>query len=281
MLLLWWFAVTLFWLMPWRAVIVVGKGLGFAFRLLDSKRTAITASNLTHAFPELQPKHIQQLTHTCYSNIGIVSAELVKLATATSKAIQNRIVISGLEPIADRARHGKASILVSGHCANWELLAIAAATQANCVFHIVVHPQHQRVLNAKLDMIRTRFGNVLIPMGSAARSMIHVVNNGGIVAFLVDQYAHGDANPTTMFFGRPTKTYDAPAALAVRYSLPIYTGFAARTDDGKYTCSVSRLLVEEHNTTNVRAITQQHVTTLEQHVRRFPEQWSWQHRRWR
>jgi len=140
-----------------------------------------------------------------------------------------------------------------------------------------------KIVDAELNRYRSKFGNILVSMHDAARSIIRTLRGGGTVAFLADQHANPERDPWINFFGRLTPTYSAPAALAIRYNIPIFHAYAQRLDDGTYIAPLSQLDMngitdDEHG---VVELTGRHVRALESMIIRHPHLWSWQHRRWR
>lgn len=262
---------------------LVGSALGWMMWLADARRRHITIDNLQQAYPNSDVHWIRNTARAAYANLGVVLSEIVWLRSASAADILSRIELPGIDVLAERMANRQPSILLSGHYGNWELLAIAGALAAGAPFSIVVHPQHNARVNTFISAIRTRFGNVLIPMGSAARHIIATLESGGTVAFLADQYADPRLHRSVPFFGRETPTYEAPAQLALKYQLPLFTAFANRMADGRYHAPVTVADTSDlsYTSEDVLRCTQRHVAMLETAIRANPSMWSWQHRRWR
>jgi KDO2-lipid IV(A) lauroyltransferase len=85
------------------------------------------------------------------------------------------------------------------------------------------------------------------------------------------------------FFGRLAKTPRGPAVFALRLDTPVVFGALLRRPDGRFNFTFEAVDVPrtgnvEHD---VDAIVQAYTRTLETFVRRAPEQYLWQHRRWK
>jgi len=262
---------------------LVASAAGTLMRRASRQRHDVTLRNIEHAFPELSGAEVRTLADSAYRNLGIVLAEVLAMSTATKSQLLRMIDVPGFELVQRRMLTSQPSILVSGHFGNWELLAVVAALRCERPFAIIVHPQHNAFADTFLHSVRSRFGNILIPMGSAARSIIRILGEGGTVAFLADQYADPRLHREVPFFGRLTPTYEAPAQLALRYRIPLFAAFAERMPSGSYVAPVS--LVPTSDLTDspegVLECTARHTAMLENAIRRRPELWSWQHRRWR
>ncbi|MCU0329501.1 MAG: lysophospholipid acyltransferase family protein [Candidatus Kapabacteria bacterium] len=250
---------------------------------LDSSRYAITRDNVRKAFPEAQPNVVDEIVRSAYGNLGITLIELLAMSHASKQDILARIAIPGIDVLERRAARGEPSVLMSGHYGNWELLALAGALMAKVPFTIVVHPQHNAKADKFLNAIRTRFGNIIVPMGQAARPLVTAMQKGGTVAFLADQYADPLVNRPVVFFGRETPTFEAPAALALRYKAPMFAAYAQRQSDGTYVAPFHEIPSADLDASaeGIAELTRRHVLDLEDIIRAEPGQWSWQHRRWR
>lgn len=261
----------------------LGALLGRILYWVGPRRRKITEDNVQKAFPARGENFHHQIVKSSYENIGIVVTELLAVPRLSETDIKKYVVFDGIEVLTERARLGKPSVLLSGHYGNWELLAMAGALHANVPFTIVVHPQKNVEADILLNSYRTKFGNIVVPMRQAAKTLISTMQRGGCVAFLADQHADPDKDAWIEFFGRPTPTYEAPAALALRYGAPLFAAYAVRQNDATYRADFHEVPSSDLTSTpnDVRTLTERHVRDLEHYVRENPGLWSWQHRRWR
>jgi KDO2-lipid IV(A) lauroyltransferase len=262
--------------------ITLGQRLGRMMKA-DRRRLAITRTNVISAFPEKSATDVNQIITGAYENLGITLAELLAVPVLTPSLLLDRIQIPNIELVRDRHLKRLPSILISGHFGNWEYLAMAAGIEIGGTVTVVVHPQTNRIVDRELNSYRSKFGNVLVSMHDAARTIVRTLQNGGTIAFLVDQHAHPERDPWIPFFGRLTPTYAAPAALAIRYNVPIFHAYAQRLDDGTYIAPLAQLDMTgiTRDEDGVVELTRRHVHALESVIIRHPHLWSWQHRRWR
>jgi KDO2-lipid IV(A) lauroyltransferase len=266
-----------------RGRVRLGTRLGVMMKGLDARRRNITAENIANAFPELDEPARTRILNDAYANLGIVLAELLAVPSMNADDVKQYVAMPGIEQWRERARRGQSSVLLSGHLGNWELLAMAGALHAETRLTIVAHPQHNAQADRLLNAYRSRFGNIMVPMNQAARPLVSAMTTGGTVAFLADQYADPQTNPAIEFFGRATPTYEAPAALALRYRVPMFAAFAVRQEDGTYIAPFSEIPSDDLDASpeGIAELTRRHVQALERAVREHPGHWSWQHRRWR
>ncbi|MBM4177889.1 MAG: lysophospholipid acyltransferase family protein [Ignavibacteria bacterium] len=266
-----------------RARVALGKRIGRILMRASSKRRAITVENVATSLRGATKESISDIVRSAYENLGIVLAELVALKSATREDLLKQVVMPGFDKVIERHKAGLPTILLSAHYGNWEYLAVVAGLLLEAPISIVVHPQSNAEANAVLDSYRTKFGNILLPMHNAARSLVKTLSGGGTVAFLVDQHGHPEKDPWISFMGRATPTYEAPAALALRFDAPIFCTFAERLPDGSYVARFDEIAMSDLDNTKegILELTRRHVRALEDAIHKKPELWSWQHRRWR
>lgn len=269
--------------LSWSGRRALGTFIGRRMMGLSKSRRRITEQNVELAFPSLPAHERNAIVGASYENLGIVLAELLSTPSLTRAALLDRVSIPGFDAVRERHAAGKPTIFLSAHYGNWEYLAMAAGVMIGTPISIVVHPQHNAAADRLLNTYRSKFGNVLIPMGEAARPLVKTLSRGGTVAFLVDQHGIPEKDPWIEFFGKATPTYEAPAALALRFNASIFYAFAERTEDGRYVAPIRELPMQDlsNDRQGIHELTRRHVAVVEEQIRRRPELWSWQHRRWR
>ncbi|MEY3386631.1 MAG: hypothetical protein RIR53_1442 [Bacteroidota bacterium] len=269
--------------MSWTGRQRLGRQIGRVLKGLSSRRRDVTRTNIERGLPDLDVSEREAVLDESYENLGIVLAELLATPSLSRADVQAHFEIRGIEPLLERHRAGLPSILLSAHYGNWELGAMAAGISLEAPINIVYHPQSNAVADRILNTYRTRYGNVLIPMGSAARAMVKILSTGGTIGIIVDQHGVPEKDPWISFMGRPTPTYEAPASLALRFGAPIYFSCCDRREDGTYLVEFTAVSMDDlsNDRAGVLELTRRHVRQLEETIRRRPGQWAWQHRRWR
>ncbi len=261
----------------------LGAVIGGVLRVLSKKRFQITIGNLQAAFPMMPIDWIQKTARSSYSNLGIVLAEILAFQFMKNEQLAELIEFENVELLNSSYERNKGMILLSGHFGNWELLAFSAGLKSGIPINIVVAPQHNPIANEYINEFRSRHNNRIVPMTNAARNIVHILQNNGVVAMLADQAANSSKNIFVDFFNRPASTYDAPAALALKFKFPLIIGFAVRQPTGKYLVRLEEVMYNdlEYSKAGIAELTKRHVEILEREIRKHPEQWSWQHKRWK
>jgi Kdo2-lipid IVA lauroyltransferase/acyltransferase len=260
-----------------------GEFLGDFLRILSTKRRRITLDNIRSAFPDKSHEIHQEIMKGSYRNLGITFAELLAFNSFSEDDFRNYIKFENLELFTNLYNEGKGVIVVSGHFGNWELLGYCVCLFSKIPMTIIAKPQSNNYLDGILNKYRSRSGNTFVSMYQAARTIVKTIQNGGVITLLADQSATGDKDIFIDFFGRPAATYEAPASLALKFKIPFISGFAERLENGKYYVKIYEIKHDdlEFDKKGIEELTRRHVKFLEDAIRKHPEQWVWQHRRWK
>ncbi len=215
-----------------------------------------------------------------WDNLGRVAAEYPHLREIRVFAPDGRVETHGIEHIDRAVAAGRRMIIFSGHIANWEIAALAAAQYGAPVTQI-----YRAANNPLIDRLITRFRGdrgEYIPKGAAAaRRAFAVLSRGEHLTMLADQKLNdGIAAP---FFGRLAMTAPALALLALRFDCDVLPARVERLDGAQFRLTAFPPLPLPHSgdlQADVAALTAEVNATLEAWIRDRPELWLWVHRRW-
>lgn len=259
-----------------------GKFLGIIILIFTPRRWEIALENISNSFPEKNSKWHRKVAFKSFQNLGITFVELSALGFLSDNQIKKYVEFQNIELIQKAYRKGQGVLLLSGHYGNWEFLAYSVSVYLSLSVLIIVKPQSNFVLDKLINKFRTRRGNSVVSMYESAFKVVRTLRNGGIVALLADQSATKDKDIYVEFFGRPTATFDSPAYFALRYNVPIIVGFAERRGS-RYHVHLAEISHEDlqFSPEGIKELTTRYVKMLEVQIRRCPELWVWQHRRWK
>lgn len=263
-------------ILPFGACRRIAVPLSWPFWAIGVRRR-VTLHNLALAFPDLSSSERRRIGRDSLGNLLTVFLEMLTISHLSDEQLRCAIRIENIELL--QSIGGRGAILLSGHFGNWELLALGAAAISGVPFSIVVKEQRD---HGQLERMRTARGNRLIPTRRAARESHALLRNGGVVAMLADQSA-GDSDLCVEMFGISTYSYAAPARLVLRYRPRLIIGYAVRQVDGSYHVRLEEIAHHDLPDTpeGAQVLTQRYVSHLEAITRVHPEQWLWQHRKWK
>lgn len=268
-------------LLPDRTAQGIGASLGrLGYWPLRIRRRQ-AEENVRRAFPEQDEAWVQRVVRASYEHLGREMVVTLRMPTRTKAEIAAITQVDGLEQADAEYRKGRGLIVTAGHLGNWEMGAAMVAARGYRVDAIVT-----RQANPLFDdyIVRTRreLGIGIIPRGGATRAATQALAEGRAVAFAADQ----NANRTGIFvpfFGRLASTHRGAALIAVRTGVAMYIALPIRQADGTYRMKLEP--VEFDRSGEVEAAvwrgTAAFTARLEAAIREYPEQYLWQHRRWK
>ncbi len=242
-----------------------------------SKRARI---NLGRAFPDLADSAIEEIVVGMWDNLGRVVAEYPHLRQIRVFAPDGRVETHGFEHMDRAVAARRRMIIFSGHIANWEIGALAAAQYGAPVTQI-----YRAANNPLVARLISRFRGdrgEYVPKGSAgARRAVAALARGEHLTLLADQKLN-DGIPAP-FFGRAAMTAPALAMLALRFDCDVLPARVERLEGAHFRLTVFPPLPLPRGIgpqAAVAELTAQVNAILESWVRDRPEQWLWVHRRW-
>ena len=269
--------------LPEALALSVGSLLGWiAGSVLRVRRTEVD-EHLFLAFPERTDAWRHDVARASYAHLGREAVATLRLSRATDKDLNARIRIPDLALFRSAVEEGRGVILVTGHLGNWEVGG-GAFTSRGISLDAIAKGMANKAIGDAIAGVRERLGIGLIHMDEVAREVPRSLLRGRVVAILADQHAH-KGGILVSFFGREASTTRAPALFAIRTGAPIFLGIALR-DPGwrqRYTVSLERIDFQSSGEVDadIRGLTAAHSAALERAVRLAPEQYFWQHRRWK
>lgn len=238
--------------------------------------------NLVAAYPERPAAEIESILREVCDNLGRTVAEYAHLDKFDFGGPEARVEVVGSEIVAAALARGKGVICYSGHFANWELMAFAAArlfAGEGEVYRPVNNPYVDKWLVAQ----RRKNGPVnQIPKGpGGTRRLFTLLRRGQVACLLADQKTN-EGVPVP-YFGREAMTTPAPAAMALRLDCVLVPASIERLNGARFRCRVHPALefaASGDYESDVVALTATLTRKIEDIVRERPSQWLWIHRRW-
>ena len=180
------------------------------------------------------------------------------------------------------AADGKPALIFAAHLANWELPAISAAA-AGVDSAVLYRRPNIAAIDRWLTETRTASMGELISTGlEAPLRLAEALARGAHVGMLVDQYYVRGVEVT--FFGRRTMANPLLARLARHFDCPIHGVRMIRLPGHRFRGEITEAIkpaLDVEGKIDIAATTQIIIGVIEGWIREHPEQWLWQHRRWR
>jgi len=266
-------------LLPYRWQMALGHQLGMLSYLLIKRRRHIAAVNISMCFPELTAQQQQQLVKDSFSSAGKAIFESAFSWWAGDRRFHKIHVIEDIESLRNAEKLGKGVLLLGGHYTTLETSGrIIAPDFPN------LYPTYRPARNKLFEEImsrnrRKRFKGLL--RSADLRRIMRTIKAGEIVWYAPDQDFGRKRSVFAPFMGVPTTTLTLTAHIAKATGCVVVPLFSERlADDSGCRVRFGPILEDFPTNDDVKDATRIN-ETIEQQIRRTPDQYLWLHRRFK
>lgn len=260
----------------------LGDLFGWLVFMTVRSRQRMAERSLRQVFGDrLTAAERKRIRYFCTRNLAKTMLELFRLPTMSDEEFDRLVSVEGIEHLDRAVAMGRGVIAVSAHYGNWEMVPGVMRRHGYPV-SVVARTANDPMTAAIIISSRESVGQENIDR-SDVRGMLRVLQAGGILGIVPDQYALR-GGIVVDFLGLPASTSPGPAVMALRTGAPIVPVFARRTEDNRLICEFHpavELTPSGDREADVIAGTQMVNDIIGREIRKRPGQWLWLHRRWR
>ena len=268
-----------FAIMPHRMIHAIGKILGTLLYYLIPKFRKRALSNLSLAKDlHLSQKEIRKIAKKSFHNLAITCLEYPKFAI--SQSIEKTIICENPETADALIAKGQGIVFFVGHQSNWEVLFLDGTRRMPGV--AIGRPIKNLHLYNWILKMRSRFGGTIVEPKKGIGKGLRALREGKFMGIVGDQ-ALPEVGYLSTFLGRRAWTSPAPAILAYKTKSPLMVATTKRKQ-GKYFIHYSDPIwpnpeksLEEETSRMMDEV----LTLFAASIKECPEQWLWQHNRWK
>jgi Kdo2-lipid IVA lauroyltransferase/acyltransferase len=253
--------------------------VGFNFR---SKKRIST--NFKKAFPGLGSEEENKYTKEMWCNFGRTFAEYVYLKEYRENK-KEHILINGSEILDLIKSNNIPTVFVSGHFANFELMAMEL-DRKNLNIAAIYRPLNNFFLNPLMEYWRKKYiCNFQIPKkipgksGDGTRQFIKAVQIKTNIAVMVDQSI--TQGKKIDFFGEKAFTTSIPSQLALKYNYQIIPIGIRRVKKYQFVMDIFNPISIDKKKDDELSIGKKINEKIEEMILKNPGQWIWTHNRWK
>lgn len=276
-----WVGIALFRLLSWlpyHSQLAFGRQCGRLLHSLLSKRREIVRVNLQLCFPDQSPEERNAVALHCFESMGMGVLEIAMAWWAQDPREHCECTIKGLEHLRDALRAGRGVLLCGAHLHSAELAGRFMALEQPVA--IVYRPQNDIVADMVANRCRSRYYSDLIQHRDM-RGILRALARNQVVWYAPDIDAGTKRSVFASFFGVPAASLTATSRLAKVSGAAVVPCFYYRRSDGSgYDIEVGQALDQFPSGEMVEDATRIN-RLIENAVRRVPEQYFWQHRRFK
>jgi KDO2-lipid IV(A) lauroyltransferase len=279
-----WPIVTGIGLLPRPLARALGISVGFLIYLLHGKLRRVGMRNLEIAFPEKSRRERKRILRGVFVSLGRQLAEVCLFPRYTQQNVSQVVVYDGFENFDRALIQGKGVLFLTAHLGGWELSAFTHSLHGHPL-HVVMRSLDNPYLDRLTKQYRTMHGNTMVDKDDFVRGLLAAMKKGETVGILMDTNMTPPQGVFVDFFSVPACTASGLARIALRTDAAVVPGFTIWDKTlRKYRLRFDpalKLIRTGDDDADIIANTALFTRTIEDYVRRYPDQWLWVHRRWK
>ena len=236
-------------------------------------------SNIKKAFPDIGSENLEKISKLMWNNYGRIFAEYMFIKEFRNGKLTSKIEIEGQEVLEEIKNSNKQVIFISGHFANFELMAMYLE-KSGIELSAIYRPLNNIFLNKIMERIRKRYicKNQIKKGIGGLKKLITLKKNNFSTALMIDQRV--TEGILSNFFNHKASTTSIPAELVKKFNIDVVPVYIERIKEINFKITVYKPL-NFSKEDSVQNITDKLNLVLESMILKKPEQWIWSHNRWK
>lgn len=258
----------------------IGNALGDMHYALAFRKRAQLKRQMTRALGIHEPDLSSRILRSAYRSGDRAVLEIIAMCKQPLPDAQTQswLRVDGLDLLRSELAPGRGLILIGMHMGNGIALAAWLVRQG---FEVsLVYRQSRKMPEGALTHCIEQHGIEGIcarKRERAYRGMHRALQRGRIVFVMMDQDTRHGGIPVR-FLGKDIELAGGPSLLALRTGAPMLTAFAVADQPGWHFRFGPALKADGGSLHQSAAAISQ---AMENHIRAYPQLWTWHHRRWR
>lgn len=255
--------------------------LAYLIYLVNIEHKRYTKANLDFVYKDtISEDRKIEIMKNSYKNLVYNIYEFIENQTLDLEGLESKITVVNEHYILDALKNKRKIILITAHYGNWEYgnsfipLKYAPTT-------MVGRPMNNEYLNKELNTTRTKNNSQMLTKKNASRGLVKALKENRILGLVIDQ--HNESGIDVEFLGHTVKQVDSTSRLALKFDALIMPLFFTMESFGKYTANFYEPIDPRNfqSEDNLLKLTQRQANIMEKHILSKPDQWFWQHKRFK
>lgn len=244
-------------------------------------RRKVVRQNLTEAFPEKSEREISSIEREFYRYLGDQIVETVKLFHISDRSLSRRVKVENFSLINKSMASGRNAVILMAHYGNWEWAQEISRYFLPGSFMVsIYHPLNHSVWNNLFIKLRSRWGNHIVAMKQAPRTLLSRSNMPWVCGFIADAYTwYKHDNNCIDFLNHKTWFIYGPEEIGTKVGADFYYLEMNRVKRGQYVINFHPL--EPEDTSLSYPYTREFWKEFEKTIEKAPAYWLWSHKRWK
>ncbi|WP_196221244.1 LpxL/LpxP family Kdo(2)-lipid IV(A) lauroyl/palmitoleoyl acyltransferase [Sansalvadorimonas verongulae] len=262
---------------PW--VLAIGRRIGRLFMRMGGSRVKVTRKNLELCFPEKPAEEREELLLKNFESIGIALLEPGVAWFSSRKRIERIGEFIGLSHVLNIQKNGHGVLVSALHMTCVEMACRIASEHLS--FNILYRVHDNPVYEYVSSVCRNRYKHKsrYIPR-KQVKDLLYFIKKGEVGIILPDQDMGRKRSHFIPFFGIDAATIPSTSDFARLADAKVVTGSYFLREDNRYMVEFSKPL-DNFPTEDSFADTSRICSLTESLIRQHPDQYLWQHRRFK
>ena len=248
---------------------------------LPAKRKRIATENIIRCL-NVSQQEADRIAKESTVQCGSIFMEVLSFPKLKNN-MASHVKVIGLEHLTRYKNSGeRGAVIITCHSDNWELMGGAFA-QNGIPLVGVAKKQKSEGADKFINEYRTEIG-MHITYRSGVREMYKMLDEGHFIGLIMDQDVGRDDGVIVKFFNQATNFVTGAASMSRFRKIPIFPAFMHKNLDGTHTLEIFEPLQVERSTdkhADILKMTQKLATLIEEHIKKYPDEWFWLHDRWK
>jgi KDO2-lipid IV(A) lauroyltransferase len=276
-----WLGLGLLWLiaqLPYKVLLVLGRGLGSMMYRLARSRRKIAARNLALCFPQMPAAEREALLKENFASTGITFFEMAMAWWWPAERLRRLGTVEGIEHLQQAQAQGEGVILMALHFTTLEIGGAFLALEQG------MYGMYRPHKNPLFDYVQRR-GREQRLLGAIerdeVRGMLKLLRAGGIVWYAPDQDYGAQRSLFVPLFGVQAATVTATSKFARMGRARVIPFTQQRLPNGQGYSVVVHPQLDNFPTDDEAADCLRINQWVEHAISQCPEQYLWAHRRFK
>jgi KDO2-lipid IV(A) lauroyltransferase len=274
-------------ILPNSLVYTLFKYISILFFYISKKRRVLTCENIKRAFKDMECGEVKKLALESFVGVSRTIAEIMMLIN--NKIDIDKMLINKDELVEYLKKYdvkNRASIIMTAHYGNWEVMAKVAAKLGYPLLTISRRGDNGLIEEKISKPLREMFGNKNAYKEGAIAAIVKAFKKKHLVAILIDQSSNHVEGVKGKFFGSEVYSVSSVAKLKLKYDPLILPIYVKRVENGRYKLRFFEPVEYkadefENEEEKIVAITQKYNDILQTAIEESPKDWFWMHDRWK
>ncbi len=275
-----WLAIAFGWTLahwPSRLQTLGGKALGRLMQATMWARGRTARVNIALCFPQFDESQRERMLRSMFTSLGLGVFEFLRAWWGRLGSNDPAYTLQGLEHLRAAQALGKGVILVSAHFTTLEICVrlLCRDVQLSGMYR----PHDAEALEWAVKKARARYTEQMFSRDEL-RPALRCLKQGGVLWFAPDQETRRGESVFVPFFKQAAASLTSTHQMARMSGASVLPFFHQRNEDGSYSLEIWPAL-ENFPSNDATADTARIMATMEQLIRRAPEQYLWIHQRFK